>query len=160
MSDQIKVNGALYSRASCQFKMNGEEFFGIDSCEWGQSRERGTAYGSGKSAGPRGRTRGRYKAKEFVLTAQKDTELAIKKALADIAPDGVSYGNAVVLWTITISEEGSDLEPQLIELIDCTLDDEATSVEDSTEHTAEKLTFNPLRIKENGLSLYDQSQEG
>lgn len=160
MSDQIKVNGALYSRASCQFKMNGEEFFGVDACEFGQARERGLAYGSGKSAGPRGRTRGRYKAKEFVITAQADTALAIKNALADLVADGNSYGNAVVLWTLTISEDGSGLEPQLYEFVDCTLDDEATSVEDSTEHTAEKLTFMPLRMKQNGKSLYDQSQEG
>jgi hypothetical protein len=157
MSDQVFVNGRAFSRSSCQLKMEGEEFFGFDTIEFGQSRERGIKYGSGKSAGPRARTGGRYKAKELVFGFQLDTAAAVKKSLARRASDGKSYGNPDVLWTLNVEEPG--LEPQFYEFLNATLDDEATSVEDSTEGTVEKQTFNPMRIKQNGLSLYDQSEE-
>jgi hypothetical protein len=38
MSDQVFVNGRAFSRSSCQLKMEGEEFFGFDTIEFGQSR--------------------------------------------------------------------------------------------------------------------------
>ncbi len=158
MSDQVLVQGRLLSRSSCQLKRDGEEFFGWDTMEWGQSRERGKAYGSGKAGGPRGKTGGRYAAKELVIGFHQDTALAVKKSLAREASDSKSYGNVSHMWTLTVSEPG--LETQLYEWTGCTLDDESGGAEDSAEKMLEKFTFGPMRMKHNGLSLYDQSQEG
>lgn len=162
MSDSVLVNGKMYSRTSCKLKRDGEQFFGWDTIEFGQKRERGLAYGSAVSSGARGRTRGRYTANALVIGFHQDTHLAVLESLANEAPDGLSAGETVHNWSLTIDEgiTPNGLEPQLHEFLSCTWDEDAASVEDSAEHTVTKDTFTPLRYKLNGITMYDQSQEG
>jgi len=158
MSDQVRVNGVLLSRASCSLKMDGEPFYGWEAIEYGDKRERAFAYGAGRHGGPRGRTKGKYTANQFVITFQSDTADAVRSSLAKKASDGVSYGEPSVLWTLTISEPG--LPSQLIEAEDCTIDEDTSSVEDSADAIKDKIPFQPMRIRRNGRTLYDSSVSG
>ena len=158
MSDQKRVNGNLYSKASCTLKVAGEIFEGWDAVEFGDKRERAYAFGAGKHGGPRGKTKGRYTPDLLVVTFQTDSAAACRTSLAAKAPDGVSYGEASVLITLTIDEPG--LGVQLLEFEDCTLAEDSASVEDSAEHVAEKLSFMPMRVRRNGNSLFDQTAAG
>lgn len=158
MSDQVRVNGVLFSRASCQLKMEGEPFYGWTAIEYGDKRERAYGYGAGRHGGPRGITKGKYTPDPLVLTVFSDTADAIRSSLAKRASDGKSYGEPAVLWTLSISEPG--LTSVLVELEGCVFSEDSGSAEDSADPLSEKLTFMPMRVKRNGRSLYDQSVAG
>lgn len=158
MSDQKRVNGNLYSKNSATIKIEGEVFEGWDSIEFGDKRERPFAFGAAKHGGPRGRTKGRYTPDPLIITAQADTARDIRDKLAGLSPDGASIGEPEVLITLTLSE--SKLGVSLVEFEACALTEMSDPIEDSAEHSTVKLTFQPMRIKRDGQTLYDSSVAG
>lgn len=155
MSDQVNINGNLLSRASCTLKMEGEPFFAWNTCEYGDKRERAYGWGSNRAFKPIGKTKGKYEPNKFVVGLQQHASLNVLQSLAKLSPDGVSVGEPSVLWTLSIDEPG--VASILIELEGCTLEEPTASVEDTPEGIIEKLTFMPMGLKRNGMTLYDSA---
>ena len=157
MSDQKRVNGNLFSKASCTLKVDGEVFEGWSTIEYGDKVEAPFAYGAAKHAGPRGTTEGRYTPDPLVIGWHADTAKDVRAKLAQLATDGASIGKPRVLITLTIDEE---LGVQFVEFEGCRLREIGNSVDDSAEAVIEKHTFQTLRVKRDGQTIYDQSVAG
>lgn len=155
MSDQVLVNGNLLSRASCTLKMNGEPFYAWQTIEFGDKRERAYGYGANRSYKPLGKTKGKYTPDPLVIGFLEHASKAVLDSLGKLASDGKSVGEPSVLWTLSIDEPG--VASVLNEIEGCTLAELSASVEETAEGIVEKLTFMPMGVKRNGLSLYDQS---
>jgi len=158
VSDTVRINGTQIGWPSISLKINGQAYTGISAIEFGDKRERGFAWGMGRHGGPRGRPPGKYTPDPFVITAWTSTASAIRKDIAARATDGVSYGNVTVQIIVQYVEK--DDGTVTIEAQDAVLAEISASNEEGPDATNEKLTFQPMRLIRNGLSLYDSSVPG
>jgi hypothetical protein len=150
MSDAIKVNGAIYSWASIELKLNGEVIRGITAVNYSQTRERTKAFGSGSSAGPRGRTAGKYDC-EGSITMHADSYEELISHLAELSPDGTSYGD--VEFPVVISYVETNLEPVTIELEDCVIVGDTSGESEGTDASVVEVALSVMRILRNGKTL-------
>lgn len=158
MADKKRINGNLYSKASAIIKVEGEVFEGWDTLEFGDKMEAPFAWGAAKHAGPRGTTEGRYTPDNVVIGWHLDTGKDVRNKLAGLAPDGASIGKPSVTIILTLDETA--LGVAIVEFESCRLREVANSIEDSAEKTLEKHTYQCLRVKRDGQTLYDQSVAG
>jgi hypothetical protein len=158
MADKKRINGNLYSKASATIKIEGEAFEGWATLEYGDKMEAPFAWGAAKHAGPRGTTEGRYTPDNVVIGWHVDTAKDVRAKLAGLAPDGSSIGKPSVTIILTLDETA--LGVTIVEFESCRLREIGNSVEDSAEATLEKHTYQPLRVKRDGQTLYDQSVAG
>jgi hypothetical protein len=156
MSDQIRVNGNLYSWGSIKLKIGGELFYGFTSIGYADKRERGKTWGMGRHHSPRGRASGKYSTEPVKLGGPKDTIDALIKQLAAQAPDRVSYGNVVFQILVSYVEPGQD--GINVELDDCVVASISSSDEENADPKATEIEIDCMRIRRNGLSLYDQTE--
>lgn len=155
MADDVRVNGNLHSWASITVKINEERFTGFTSVGYSDARERVKAYGIGRHHAPRGRSRGKYTVEQVTLGGQKDTMQALRKTLAD-AGDGESYGDTV--FQIVVQYVEGDLPPITVELEDCVWTKNTTSDEEGPDALTEEIEIDCLRIRRDGLVLFDNSE--
>jgi len=155
MADEIRVNGNLYSWGSIEVKIEGDRFFGFTSIGYSDARERVKAYGMGRAQAPRGRSRGKYSVEPVTLSGQKSTMQELRQALAD-AGDGESYGDTV--FQIVVEYFESDEAPITVELEDCVFVKNTTSEEEGPDPLSEDVEIDCLRIRRNGLVLFDNSE--
>lgn len=160
MSDATRINGTQISWASLSFKLNGQRYYGITAIEGAtDSRERAYAYGSGRHHAPRGITAGKYTPEPLVITCWKSTAKAIRTDVAARSSDGVSYGSVTDNQIVVQYIEPSDALVT-IEVQDCTITKIEASDEEGAEGLSEKITFMPMRIIRDGLTLFDSTEEG
>jgi hypothetical protein len=158
MSDSVRINGIQISWSSVRFKIDGTPYYGITAIEYGDGMERALAYGMGRHHAPRSRTRGKYTPKPFVVTGFTATARTIRQALAQRAG---TAGIASVLVPILLQySETADGPTITIEAFDCTLDDIEAGHDEGPDPLSEKLTFQPLRLKRDGVAMYDTSEAG
>jgi hypothetical protein len=155
MADQVRINGVIHSWASVYFKLAGERFYGIKSISYGDSRSRSKGYGMGRHYAPRGRTSGKYEVDPVAVTCEKATAKALRDKAAQLA-GGSSFGNAEFEIVVQYVEAGNDTITDTIE--QCTFSKEAAKAEENPDPTVEDLEFDAMRIKWNGLTLYDTSE--
>lgn len=155
MSDAVRVNGSQLSWGSISVKVNGDRFYGFTSIGYADSRERVKAYGMGRSHAPRGRSRGKYAVEPVTLTGWKSSMQALRKALAD-AGDGESYGDTICQIVVQYVE--ADDTPVTVELEDCVWSKNTTSEEEGPDPLKEDAEFDCMRIRRNGLVLFDNSE--
>ena len=153
MSDAIKVNGAIYSWASIEAKVDGEVVRGITAVNFSETVERTKAYGSGSSRGPRGRTRGKYDC-EGSLTMHVDSLHELIQRLAQQAPDGRSYGRVPFTVVIYYDEEG--LGGVTIELEECLIAGATSAESEGTDASVVEVPLSVMRFLRNGLSLAEE----
>lgn len=158
MGDAVRVNGQMISWQSVTLKIGVEKYTGFTAVEYGDKRERSLAYGAGKHGAPRGKSAGKYTPDPLVITVWKSTAKAILADLAALATDGKSYGN--VSTDIVVSFVEPSDATVIVEALGCTLQEMAASHEEGPEGLNEKLTFQPMRIKRDGKSLYDGTIAG
>jgi len=156
MGDQIRVNGNLHSWGSIVCKIGGERFFGFSAIKYADSRERVKAYGMGRHHAPRGRSRGKYSTEPVMLTGEKGSIQLLRKALADQASDGKSYGD--VEFQIVVQYVESDDTPITVEIEDCVFTKNTTSDEEGPDPLKEEIEIDCMRIRRNGLVLFDESE--
>lgn len=158
MADSARVNGVTIGWSSISQKIDGAGYSGGTDIEYGDGVEQTQTYGMGKHYGPRGRTRGKYSCKPYVFTAFVATAREIRAAIAAKAgTKGISnYPVQIVLQFI----EPDDGQTVTVEAFDCTLTDNEGSHSEGPDGLMEKLTFQPLRMKRNGIALYDTSTAG
>lgn len=158
MSDGIRVNGNLHSWGSISVKADGDRYYGFKSIKYGQARERSLSYGQGKEHAPRGRSAGKYVPENATLGGAKSTILAFEESIAAKSPSGNSYGSASFDVVIQFIEAGD--RPITIELLDCVIVKETSSHDEGPDALDEEIEIQPMRVKKNGMALYDDSEAG
>lgn len=156
MSDQIRVNGNLFSWGSIICKVDGDLLCGFTSITFGDTRERVKGYGMARHHVPRGRSAGKYSTEAGKLGGALDAVHALRTKLASLAPDRISYGNVEFLITVQYVE--NDLLPLHIDLIRCVIVKDTTSHEESADPLKGELEFDYFYILRNGLALFDASK--
>lgn len=156
MADQIRVNGNQHSWGSIVLKIDQERFTGFTGVKFSDKRERVKAYGMGKHHAPRGRSRGKYTTDVVGLTGWKGSIQLLRAALAQRAVDGESYGD--VLFQIVVQYIEADDTPITVELEDCVFTGNTTSDEEGADPLKEEIEIDCMRIRRNGLVLFDQSE--
>lgn len=155
MPDTPLVNGNQHSWASIKAKAANKEWVGFSSIAYGDSRERAKSYGMGKHHAPRGRTSGKYTPDPLVVKMAKGTAQAFIDDLATLAPDGKSYGNVEVQFVVQFIDSGE--RPITVEIDRCVIVKDASSHEEGTDPLFDELTFDVMRIRRNGKTLYDST---
>jgi hypothetical protein len=155
MADEIRVNGNQHSWGSITVKVDGDRFFGFTSISYADSRERVKAYGMGRAQAPRGRSRGKYATEPVGLTGWKGSVQQLRQALAD-AGDGESYGDTI--FQIVVQYVEDDDTPITVELEDCVFTKNTTSDEEGPDPLKEEIEIDCMRIRRNGLVLFDNSE--
>lgn len=156
-ADQIRVNGNMMSWGSIIVKIDGQTFHGFTSVSYADKRERVLGYGMGRHHGPRGRSSGKYSPETSKLGGPKESHLQLRKMLAAKAADGRSYGNVVFEVVIQFVEPGSSDEAQTVELEQCVYIGSSSSHEEGPDPLKEETEIQPLRIRRNGLTLWDDN---
>jgi len=157
MSDDLRVNGNLIGWGSHILKIDGERWFGITGINFGEKRERSFGWGMTRSHAPLARTGGKYTPGAVKMTMWKHTAVALRKKLASKASDGRSYGNAEVPVFLQCVEGDKTSTTEFDQMtttgIDC-------SDEENADGTKEEWEWSAMRIRRDGLTLYDSSEEG
>lgn len=156
MSDQIRVNGNLYSWGSIIIKIDGDVFSGFGSISYGDKRERVKGYGTARHHSPRGRSAGKYTTENGKLAGHLDSVHALRAKLASLSPDRVSYGN--VEFPITVQYVENDQLPLHVVLTRCVIVGDVTANEESAENLKGELEIDYFTILRNGLALFDASK--
>lgn len=157
MADKLRVNGNIVSWGSVIVKINGERFHGFTSVSYNDKRERVKAYGMGKHQAPRGRSRGKYSTDPVKLAGPKSTFQAMRKALAALSSDGISYGD-VEFQIVVQYVETDESESQTVELEDAVWMSNGSNEEESPDPLKEECEFDIMKIRRNGLVLFDASE--
>lgn len=156
MADAVRINGLQISWSSAKLTINGESYTGITSIGYADSLEVTKAYGMGRHHGPRGRSAGKYSAEPLTMRAWKSTAQAIRDQLAALSPSGTSYGRAVVPIVLQYIEP--DDAVITVEFEECRLVKCTSSNEEGADALAEDLEWDVMRIRRNGLVLFDESE--
>lgn len=156
MADQKRINGNLISWGSIKVKVDGETFYGFTSLSYEEKRERGFGWGMGRHHAPRGRSAGKYTPGPVKLGGPKSTMFALRKQLATKATDGVSYGN--VEFEIVAQYIESNEDPITVEINQCVVVGKTVSEEESIDPMKEEIEISCMRIRENGLTLWDNTE--
>jgi hypothetical protein len=119
--DQVRFNNNLVGWGSLiflveitpQFGGGGQRFFGFNSFNTGdEARERELIYGQDPSQSPMGKSPGEYNPGEpkirwlvHAAVAQPGAGFdSLVTLLSRAAPDGISYGDVTMNWTLQLSE--------------------------------------------------------
>ena len=156
MADSVLINGAMHSGSSTSFKLGGEKYTGITSIGYGDKRSRTKAFGATRSYGAVGRTGGKYEVDNLKLKAYKAAANQIRAQLAALSDDGVSYGNAEVPATLQFIE-GTDVIT--IEFERCAMVADSSTADEKPDPLTDDLEFDVMKIRRNGLVLFDATGE-
>jgi hypothetical protein len=155
MADEIRVNGNQHSWGSITVKFDGDRYFGFTAISYSDARERVKAYGMGRAQAPRGRSRGKYTVEAVTLTGWKGSVQQLRQVLAD-AGDGESYGDT--LFQIVVQYVEADDTPVTVDLEDCVWSKNTSSEEEGPDPLKEDIEIDCMRIRRNGLVLFDNSE--
>ena len=155
MADEIRVNGNQLSWGSIVVKVEGERFTGFTAISYGDSRERVKAYGMGRAQAPRGRSRGKYATDPVTLSGWKSTMQELRSTLANLG-DGESYGDTI--FEIQVEYTEADDQPVSVTLEDCVWTKNTTSEEEGPDPLKEDIELDCMRIRRNGLVLFDNTE--
>jgi hypothetical protein len=158
MSDNVRINGVVYGWSSVKLKIDGELYSGGTDIEFADGVEKTKVFGMGRHHAPRARTRGKYTAEPFVFTAFAATARQIRAAInAKAGTKGIANYEVQIILQMIEQDDGGVIT---VELFDCVLIKNESSHSEGPEALMEKVTFDPMRIKRNGIALYDTSEAG
>lgn len=155
--DTVRINGFACGWGSTELKFGGERFHKFTAVDYGDKRTRTFIYTANKSQAPVGRAPGKYEPGVLKLTGPKFAIQDLKAYFAAQADDGKSYGNAIVPKATLQFLEGDNV--MTVEFENVTWDSNANSHSESGDGMMTDIELQPERIKENGLTLYDSSEE-
>lgn len=157
MADVQRVNGKQISWSSMRIDVGSVRLFGFTGLTFSDKITEVLAYGMGASHAPRGRGAGKYEPEQSKLTGWKASMQALRAELAALSPNGKSYGYGS--FTMTGQFISPDEEAITVELLDCRFVGDSSDHSESPDPLQDEAMIQPLRIKRNGLTLYDSSEE-
>jgi hypothetical protein len=156
----LRVNTALYSWTSCEFKIDNLILtpagnpWNIVSLDFEQKRERKVVYSNRRSGRPRGKTRGKYSVPSFSMKMFRAQAFELKTYLS---LKGVgSYGDADFNMMIQVSEPVPGAVPLTLVAEDCTWDGEKAAHEEGVDELLLEIEIGCLQMTENGLRLWSE----
>lgn len=152
MSDISTVNGIDVSFGSMIFKIGGERFFGQTSVSYGHKLETAKGYSMKRSQAPDRRSRGKYTVEPLKVKFYKSTAQAIRRKLAALSSNGVSYGEPEFSATLQYVEQSSQ-QSHMVEFFRLRYVGETESDEEGPDLLMEEIEFDPMLIKKDGLLL-------
>lgn len=156
MSDLQRVNGAGVSWGDLVFKVDDEEYYGFTSVAFGQKLETVFGYGMGKHHAPTRQSAGKYSTEPIKVTGYVGAVQALREALARKSPSGKNYGKVRFSGVLQYISEGE--APITVEFFGCRFTEETNSHEEAPDLLKEEFTLTCMRMKKNGLALYDDSE--
>lgn len=156
MSDEVRVNGNLLSWGSIIAKVGGDRIHGFTKIAYADSRERVKGYGMGRAQAPRGRSRGKYATEPVQLGGFRSTIQQLRESLAAQSLDGKSYGDVPFQLVVQYVDEGEN--SITVELEDCVWTKNTTSDEEGADPLKDEIELDCMRIRRNGLVLFDESE--
>lgn len=153
--DDLRVNGNLIGWGSHIFKVDGDRVIGVTAIAWDQTRERAYGWGMNRAHAPISATAGKYTPGVVKLTMYKHTADALRARYAAAADDGVSYGNPR-LDSFLQYVEGDKVST--IDFEGAAITKDGGSDEENPDPNKEEWELQVMRIKVNGLTLYDSSE--
>lgn len=158
MSDPIMVNGNSHSWGSICAKVAGETIFGFNSISWGDKRERVKGTGMGQHQAPTRRSRGKYTCDVIKLKGFRGAVMELRQTLAKLSPVKDSYGDIEFQVVATYFE----LEeiPIIVVAERVTWQANSATDEEGAELLFEEIELDPMFLRRNGLTLFDNSRIG
>lgn len=156
MGDPIRVNGNAHSWGSIYFKIDGDRFYGFTAIGYADSRERAKGYGMGKHHAPRLRSRGKYTTEPVKVTGWKSSVQKLREKLAALSETGTDYGDVEVEIVVQYIERGDS--PIDIEIERCVWTKNESSDEENPDPLKESFEMDCMKIRRNGLVLFDSSE--
>lgn len=154
-TDQLRVNGNLYSWSSIATKVGGQALVGITAIEYSDSRERVLGYGQNRSHSPIGRSAGKYTPDPVKLTVWKHAADALRAQIQKLGTTN-SFGNTeftiVVQYTESTGVGITDI------LRRCVITKSSTKSEEAPDPLKEDLEIQCMAISWNGRTLYDDTE--
>jgi hypothetical protein len=154
MSDQRHIPGNEISWGSIKAYIDNQPYTGLTSMAGGDKRERTYGYGLGPAHGPSRRSKGKYTPEPLKVTGFKSSVQIIRQALADKSDSGRAYGDVVFDVVEQFVEGDFNIT---VEYLECVWIENAASHEENPDPLKEDFVVMPMRVKRNGLVLYDNS---
>lgn len=155
MSDQQRINGNAYSWSSIYLEIAGEKYYGFTSISYADSRSREKGYGGGRHHAPRSRSSGKYEVEPVAVKFEKATADAVRLALAQQSESGTSFGDYEFLIIVQYVEGDQEITDEIEQ---CTWTKTSNKVEESNGILYEEVEFDAMKIKWNGLYLFNDSE--
>jgi hypothetical protein len=156
MADEpLRVNGNLIGWGSHILRIDGDRAIGVTAINWDQARERAYGAGMNRAHAPIGRTGGKYLPGALKTTMYKHTAIALREKLAAQASDQQSYGNVAVPIFLQVAE--GDVT-STTEFEECVVTKESSDAEENPDPEKEVWEWSVMRILNNGLSLFDDTE--
>lgn len=156
MGDQLRVNGVVPSWAELAIKIGGEVFYGVTSVKYGEALEADYVYGMGRAYAPRGMTSGKYTPDPLVLTMETKTAQDFRALLAQSSSSGKSVSKTV--FQVQLSITMPDESPLTVDFEDCRVMKFSADYSEGTNALMQDIECKVMRIKHNGVVLYDDSE--
>lgn len=172
--DQIRFNQNLTGWGSLiwlveinpEYGGGGQRMFGFNAFNTGdETRERELIYGQSRAQAPMGKSPGEYQPGEPKVKLLQHAASAgvnagfdsLMAMLARAAPDGRSYGNVSMYWSLQVLEGAL---AALYEWQNVTIKGKTGAWERGPAGLYEEWSFQYDRHSVNGMTLYDSSEEG
>jgi hypothetical protein len=156
MSDGVRVNGRQASWGSIKVRFNDDLYWGFTKLGFSDKLEVVLGFGMGAHHGPRLKSQGKYTPDLAKMTGWVASVQKLREALAEGSDSGNSYGSVEFDVIAQIIVKGQD--PITIELLGCNWCENSGEFEESPDPLKEDFTFQPMKIKRNGVVLYDDSE--
>lgn len=152
--DERRENGNAISWGSIKLRIGGNPYYGFKNLKLSEKLERVLGYGMGAHHGPRVRSKGKYTPNLCGLTGFKKSVQKAREDLAALSPSGQSYGSVEFDVVGQFVESGTSIT---IEMLGCTWAENSEDNDESPDPLTEDFQFQPMKIKRNGLVLYDDT---
>ncbi len=158
MIDLVRLNNRVMSAKSVSFSIAGVPYQGILAADYAEKLDKEVVYDADKSGAPIGLTAGKYGAEPSTITMLKDVFIAkflpqmALMSLANLAPG--SWGGALP-FPISVSYIELPLIPCVDLMERCEIIASKNSYAEGINAAVTIITFQPMSLKTNGLTLYN-----
>lgn len=159
MADEFRLNGHALSWGDLVFKIGNEKYRGFTAVSYDEKIERSLVYGMGKDHAPQGKTAGKYVPGAVKVKGRKSSVIRVRQALAALSPNGRSYGVPVFEASLQGISAGSNQAEIDTQFRRCQYAERSVSYEENADPLMEELIIVTEAIVENGLTLFDSSEE-
>jgi len=156
MSDQLRINGNLFSWGSTKLKINSEPYTGITSIAYGDSLEVTKGYGMARHHAPIGRSSGKYTPDPLTMTMFQSSADVLREQIRLLSPTGNSIGTPNFPIVLQYIEPG--LGPVDVVFNQCRLIKFSVSLDEGPDAVMEDVEFDVMSIVRNGAVLFDDRQ--